>query len=625
MNKKLEFPQGSKPVSNELVGLLDRVQECDSDQLFWLSGYCSGIAAERNQVNVSKSSGVKSLTENNFQEDSKTNVALKTMVLYGSQTGNGQSLADSLMTNLSHRGLSAEISSLNEFKSKQIKQQQIVLLIASTHGEGEPPDDAIEFHDFIHSKRAPSLSGLKHAVLALGDSSYEQFCQTGKDFDNAFTKLGSEQLLERLDCDLDYESSANEWIDRVVEKIASLSPADSDSSANVNDNANAQNISVSMNSNGSLYDKNNPFKAMILANQKITGRGSVKEINHIEISLEGSDISYLPGDSLGVWARNNQNTVGTILSICQLNAEQEIEFKGKTQSIEKALTESLEISLINKGFVNKYAEIVEKNSPKKAKHIKSIAAQNYSGYIKNHQIVDILASGNIALDAQQLVDLLKPIKPRMYSISSSLEANPDEVHITVALKEDVNEKSILKGTASQFLIESSSEDDELLVFVETNKRFKLPSSDTPIIMIGPGTGIAPFRAFLQEREEKSATGDNWLFFGNPNFNTDFLYQVELQKYVKDGVLTHFDVAFSRDQEDKIYVQDRLLENANNVWHWLADKSASIYVCGDMNHMAKDVDKALLKIISQQGNKSKVQAEEFLKLLKKENRYQRDVY
>ncbi len=603
MNKKVDFPQDALPLSDEL---LNRVRGFESKELYWLSGYCSGLAD-------AKLGGVI-VGENLPQAVASSAVTLKTVVLYASQSGNAEQLAGQLHQSLTQKGLQADLASTAEFKANKLKEQQVILMVASTHGEGEPPDDAMDFHEFILGKRAPKLSDVKHAVLSLGDSSYEFFCQTGKDFDQAFTKLGSSALIERLDCDLDYEQAAADWIAKVVDKIAELSGSQAASTA--------AEVPASLAKVGA-YSKEKPFTATILENQKITGRGSVKNIHHIEISLEGSGISYQPGDSLGVWAKNNVDLVTEIIQLSGLQGDEPVVVKDANRTLREALTENLEVTLLNKTLISEYVELVGDETLKK--QLKEIALDNFSDFINNHQLVDLLVLAPVKFDAQQLVDLLKPIKPRMYSIASSLEANPEEVHLTVALAESINAGGTRKGAASQFLLETLQEDDEVLVFVDANKHFKLPENNKPIIMIGPGTGIAPFRAFLQQRQEESATGKNWLFFGNPNFNTDFLYQTEWQGMLKEGVLNEISLAFSRDQENKIYVQDKLLENAETVWRWISEEQAAIYVCGDMSRMAKDVEQALLTIIQKQGNRSEDDAKAFLKQLKQDKKYQRDVY
>lgn len=596
MNKKVDFPQGTLPINGELI---EQVKSFNTKELYWLSGYCSGLA-DAKQSSFS--------AEGLPAAQTAAQVSLKTLVLYASQSGNAQKLAEQLHQTLGQKGVKSELASVAEFKTNQLKQQQLILMVASTHGEGEPPDDAIDFHEFVLGKRAPKLEGVHHAVLSLGDSSYEFFCQTGKDFDKAFSQLGSKVLVERVDCDLDYEQAAAEWIATVVDKAADLS----------NVNVATESTSDGLSGSATRYSKESPFTATVLENQQITGRGSVKNIHHLEISLADSGISYQPGDSLGIWAKNDIQVVNEILSLSQLTGDEEIQLKETSKPLRQALLDNLEITLLNKEFITNYAELTDSDDVKNA-------SENFADFIKNHQVVDVLKLAPTKLAAQQLADLLKPVKPRMYSIASSLEASPEEVHLTVGLQVAENNNGIRLGSASNYLINELKEDDEVLVFVEENRHFKLPAEDKAVLMIGPGTGIAPFRAFLQERAETGASGENWLFFGNPNFNTDFLYQVELQKYLKQKNLSRLDVAFSRDQQQKIYVQDRLLENAKDVWHWLNEKNASVYVCGDMSRMAKDVESALLEIIETQGNQSKQQAIDFLKQLKKDKRYQRDVY
>ena len=318
---------------------------------------------------------------------------------------------------------------------------------------------------------------------------------------------------------------------------------------------------------------------------------------------------------------HNQNPliISEVLKVTGLTGDEEALFKNENKPIKTLLLQNLELSLINKPFIQQYASLSGSTE------VQSIADNSYAEYIQTNQIIDVLKLAPTKLNAQQLVDLLKPIKPRMYSIASSLTANPDEVHLTVALVENKANGESRLGTASHYLIDTLNEDDEVLVFIEENRHFKLPSQDKPVIMIGPGTGIAPFRSFLQERDETKATGENWLFFGNPHFNTDFLYQTELLGHQKNKLLTQLNVAFSRDQKHKYYVQDSLLENAASIWQWLNQKQASLYVCGDMSHMAKDVHRALVKIVSTEASLTPEQAEDYLKTLKKENRYQRDVY
>lgn len=579
--------------------LLQKVSNLGPSELLLLAGYCAGLA----ETSPAQLNTVGTLaTAHEASKDS----SLKALILYASQTGNAQAIAENLQESLESSGYNTALESTLDIKLAKLNDYALIVVIASTHGEGEPPDDAIDFYEAVLSKKAPSLNGVKHAVLGLGDSSYEFFCQTAKDFDSALSSLGSVPLIERLDCDVDYQQEAVSWITQLVAAIAELQPPA------LTTPALAENIIQFP------YSKEKPFSATVSIIQKLTAPGSIKDTYHLEIDLAGSGLSYRPGDALGVWADNDQILVGEILSQLSIDPQTSVTFKEEECSIENLLRQKLEITLLNKGLIRELATLSG------SQKLFDIADTGYSEYIRNHQLIDVLKLANITLEAQQLVEIVKPLKPRLYSISSSIDENPEEVHITLNHLENENQDGIRYGQASHFLTRQLNEGDKVNVYVDHNKNFKLPPADKAIIMIGPGTGIAPFRSFLQRREGAQAKGRNWLFFGNPNFNTDFLYQTELQKYLKSGLLTQLDVAFSRDQQKKIYVQDRLRQNAEQVWQWL-EQGACFYVCGDMSRMAKEVELALLQIIEQQGNKTQDQAKDYLKQLKQQARYQRDVY
>ena len=579
--------------------LLQKVSDLGPSELLLLAGYCAGLA----ETSPAQLNAVGTLdTAHEASKDS----GLKALILYASQTGNAQTIAENLQESLESSGYNTALESTLDIKLAKLNDYALIVVIASTHGEGEPPDDAIDFYEAVLSKKAPSLNGVKHAVLGLGDSSYEFFCQTAKDFDSALSSLGSVPLIERLDCDVDYQQEAVSWITQLVAAIAELQPPA------LKTPALAENIIQFP------YSKEKPFSATVSIIQKLTAPGSIKDTYHLEIDLAGSGLSYRPGDALGVWADNDQILVGEILSQLSIDPQASVTFKEEECSIENLLRQKLEITLLNKGLIRELATLSG------SQKLFDIADTGYSEYIQNHQLIDVLKLANITLEAQQLVEIVKPLKPRLYSISSSIDENPEEVHITLNHLENENQDGIRYGQASHFLTRQLNEGDKVNVYVDHNKNFKLPPADKAIIMIGPGTGIAPFRSFLQQREAAEAKGRNWLFFGNPNFNTDFLYQTELQKYLKSGLLTQLDVAFSRDQQKKIYVQDRLRQNAEQVWQWL-EQGACFYVCGDMSRMAKEVELVLLQVIEQQGNKTQDQAKDYLKQMKQQARYQRDVY
>lgn len=608
MNKKVEFSSDSYPVNNNV---LDLVNGFDQQELSWLSGYCAGLAKGKEHSVLSQNSELPSLSKKLMQT---TQVELSVQILYASQTGNSQQIAESLYEQLNEQNTNVHIANLADFRAKELSQKQLLLFAISTHGEGEPPDDAIEFFDFLNSKRAPKLNDQQFAVIGLGDSSYEFFCQTGKDLESRLLELGATPLIERVDCDLDYESQVQSWHSAITENLKSIT-------SNVNPEIP---VSVVLKSENK-YSKNNPYAATILANQRITASDSEKSVHHIELSIEDSGIQYKPGDGVSVWAKNDINTVKELLKLLALDKETIIELKGQKYKLQEALIERLEISLINKNFIDGYAAKVGETESVKANELLQQINLDYSGFLVNHQIVDIIALAPIKLTAQGLVDLLKPIKPRVYSISSSPLSTPDEIHLTVKLQQTNNDKKERFGTASRFLIQDLAEDEQVMIFIEENSRFRLPEPSVDILMVGPGTGVAPFRSFLLEREEQQATGKSWLFFGNAYFNSEFLYQLELQKLLAKGLLSNLSVAFSRDQVEKVYVQHRMIENSQEIWAWLNTNNASFYVCGDMNYMAKDVEAALLQIFQQEGEMSEEQAKDYLKALKRDGRYQRDVY
>lgn len=567
-------------------------------QLAWASGY---LAAK------SEGSSVAVLPTASAPQASAT-----LTILYGSQTGNAKGVANSLAEQAQALGLAVECKSMGEFKPKSIKNVTHLLIVASTNGEGEPPDDAIGFHEFLSSKKAPKLDHLHYSVLALGDSSYEYFCQTGKDFDEYLAKLGAKQIAPRLDCDVDYDDDANAWSEDILAKSQDL----------LGTNVAATNV-VAMPTAGatSQYTKQNPYAAELALSQKITGRDSNKDVRHIEIDLGESGISYQAGDALGVWFENDLELVNELIDALSLSADDTITVNKEAHRLQDALVSKLEITQTAPAFIEFWASVSNDETLIKLASDKNTARE----YAANHQIVDIVKSAPATIEAQVFVDALRKITPRLYSIASSQLEVDEEVHLTVGLVEYQYADQTRAGGASSFLGKRLAEGGEVKVFIEHNDNFRLPQDgNTPVIMIGPGTGIAPFRAFLQERDAAEAEGDNWLFFGDQTFTQDFLYQLEWQGYLKSGLLTRLDLAFSRDQAEKIYVQDRLREHAAEVYTWL-ERGAHLYVCGDMSRMAKDVEAALIDIIAEQGNKTAEQAEQYLKDLRNDKRYQKDVY
>lgn len=598
----------ASPLNDQQIGQLQlAASELSPQQLAWVSGYFWG---------VSQTSGAAQPI-NQAAAAVSSEPAGKLSIIYASQTGNAKGVAEALKAEASASGISVELFDASDYKGKNLAKETHVIIVASTNGEGEAPDNAIELHEYIQSKKAPKLDNLKYAVIGLGDSSYEFFCQTGKDFDAYLSKKGATPFIERIDLDVDYEAPAAEWRKQALEKVKeTLSTGD--------DAKNGQVVQLPVGQaahSHSQYSKQNPYTATLLASQKITGRDSGKDVRHIEIDLEASGLTYQPGDALGVWFENSSELAAAILKQVGLTGEEQVGVDGESISLQKALVEKYEITSANPQQVVKFSELSGSKKLEKLAQDKD-KLRHYAG---NTQVIDLLSEKKTKLTADQLVALLRRLTPRLYSIASSQTEVDEEVHLTVAVVEYQQGDDTRFGGASSFLSHRLEEGDEVKVFIEHNNNFKLPQDDNaPVIMIGPGTGIAPFRSFVQERDNRDAEGKNWLFFGDRTFTQDFLYQVEWQKYLKSGVVNQLDVAFSRDQQEKVYVQHRILEHSAQVWQWLQD-GAYIYVCGDATRMAKDVHDALITIVEQQGKKNREEAEQFVNDLRKAKRYQRDVY
>lgn len=569
-------------------------------QLTWLSGYLAGLA-QNVQPNVP------------IQQD---RIPAKFLtILYGSQTGNAKSVAQEFKAKLDAINIPAKIVSMADYKLKQLKVESHVVIIVSTHGIGEAPDDAVSLHSFIAGKKAPKLNHLNFAVLGLGDTSYEFFCQTAKDFDKRLQDLGATRITDRVDCDVDYDSEVAAWFETIIHQVK-----DDLSAISARSIAPSLDIGKSIEAK-SQYTKKAPYTATLLESLKITGRDSVKDIRHIEISLEDSGIQYRPGDSLGVWFKNDVSLVDELITMLGLEGDVSINWSGDVLSFNDVLVNKVELTQSYPTFANKYAEYANNVELNALLDDKSILRE----YLSQRQIIDVVRQFPAKVEAQQFIDTLRSMTPRLYSIASSQAEVEDEVHLTVALVEYDAHGHSHQGGASSFLSTRLDEGGEVNVFVETNDNFRLPDDgNTPVIMIGPGTGIAPFRAFMQQREAEEASGENWLFFGNPNYTQDFLYQTEWQRFVKDGVVNKISLAFSRDQEQKVYVQHRMLEQGAELYQWL-EQGAYLYVCGDANHMAKDVQDALVQIVIEHGAKSEEQAEQYISDLRRAKRYQKDVY
>lgn len=582
---------------------LARLQAATTDftptQLAWVSGYFWGVLNQQSGTAVAApapAAEVPTIT-----------------LISASQTGNARRVAEALRDDLLAAKLNVKLVNAGDYKFKQIAAEKLLVVVTSTQGEGEPPEEAVALHKFLFSKKAPKLDGTAFAVFGLGDTSYEFFCQSGKDFDNKLAELGAERLLDRVDADVEYQAAAAEWRARVVEALKArapvAAPAQLATSGAVND------------IHTSPYTKEAPLTATLSVNQKITGRNSEKDVRHIEIDLGDSGLRYQPGDALGVWYQNDPQLVKELVELLWLKGDEPVTVEGKTLPLSEALQWHFELTVNTATIVENYATLTRSESLLPLVGDKAQLQQ----YAAATPIVDMVRFSPAQLDAEALIGLLRPLTPRLYSIASSQAEVESEVHVTVGVVRYEIEGRTRAGGASSFLADRVEEDGEVRVFIEHNDNFRLPANpETPVIMIGPGTGIAPFRAFMQQRAADGAQGKNWLFFGNPHFTEDFLYQVEWQSYVKEGLLTRIDLAWSRDQQQKIYVQDKLREQGAELWRWIND-GAHIYVCGDANRMAKDVENTLLEVIAEYGAMDAEAADEFLSELRVERRYQRDVY
>ncbi|HEY9488327.1 MAG TPA: flavodoxin domain-containing protein, partial [Chryseosolibacter sp.] len=482
-------------------------------------------------------------------------------------------------------------------------------------GEGDPPVQAEEFLNFLHSGKALPLSHIRYGVLALGDTSYTQFCKTGKDFDAALEKLGASRISNRIDCDVDFEDDYERWIKEILLGLTPLSVGSNGVLVNHAESEELKSI------NEVVYNRKHPFPATVLKQINLNGRHSSKETIHLELDLKGSQLRYQPGDALGIYALNSKKIIEEVLGLLRFSGEEIVETYQGNKNLLEALRSDYELTPLTNVSLTRYAELTGSS------RLKKIGANNalLTEYLYGRDIYDLLKEEPFGLSPDTFISILRKNTPRMYSIASSQDNVADEVHLTVSVVRYAALGRRKEGHCSSFLLDRIGVDDQVKVFIDHNSRFKLPTdADRPIIMVGPGTGVAPFRAFLQQREVQENAGKSWLFFGERNFTTDFLYQTEWLQYLKEGILTRADVAFSRDQQRKIYVQHKMEERGKELFKWLED-GAHFYVCGDKQHMAKDVDQTLKRIIQTHGGMTEERASQYVKALQVSDRYQTDVY
>ena len=563
------------PFPAEQITALNRIMSAtNAEQRTWLSGFLSGYQAANAPQPAAAAAPAR---------------RAPLTILFATESGNAESLADIARKAASKLGFAARVLDMADATPAQVAAAQNLLVIASTWGEGDPPQRAIDFHAALMAEDAPRFDGVRYAVLALGDRAYAKFCETGRLFDERFAALGGTRVADRIECDLDYDVAANAWLGGTLTQLqAGLGEPDAGAAVIHVDFARAP-------LEASAYNRTRPFEAEITERIKLSGSRSTSETWHVEVSLAGSGIVYEPGDSLGFLPSNDPALVDAVLMATGLSGD---------AALRAALSERFDITTLTRKQVADYARLIGDAS----------LAEDVA-FADGRQVIDLLSAAPHGLSAEQLTSLLRPLPPRYYSVASSLKTVPDEAHLLVAAVRYETHGRARSGVASVDLADRRNAGERLKVFVKPNLHFRLPTDpQRPIIMIGPGTGVAPFRAFMQERDAVGARGKSWLVFGHRHYTHDFLYQLEWQDLLKRGVLSRLDVAFSRDQPEKRYVQHALWDARRDLHAWVQD-GAVIYVCGDANAMAKDVHATLQRIVGDQA----------LDALRREGRYLRDVY
>lgn len=606
-SSKSNIPESNPLTPEDAQWLNDWMSRAKRDQLQWFAGFLAGT--------LHNATGPAVVGTAAKAPASKQKLPLA--IVYATESGNCEALADEAKKQTIKKGFAAKVVDMGEIDPVDFSEMENVLVIASTWGEGDPPDRATGFYEKLIADDAPKMEKTRFSVMSLGDTSYEHFCKFGKDLDQRFEQLGGKRFHPRMDSDVDYEEPFQKWLDGAIDTL-------------LKDIGQPDPIEVSIESGAepppvqTAYDKKNPFPAPLLERVNLNGTGSAKETWHLEYSLEGSGLTYEPGDALGVYPQNCPQYVGDLLRVVKLDGDELVRVGDEKVSLRVALLRHLDATNLSKAILQKYQEIAQ--HPKLEELLKPDNKETLADYLWGRQLVDLLEDYPIkGMTAQNLIQLMRKLPARLYSIASSLKAHPDEVHLTVAAVRYNLHGRARKGVCSTYFADLIERGDTSPIYFHNNKNFRLPQNpDTPIIMVGPGTGIAPFRAFIEERVEIGAKGKSWLFFGDQHFQTDFLYQLEWQDYLKQGQLTRMDLAFSRDTRKKIYVQHRMEERAKELFAWL-EEGASFYVCGDASRMAKDVAATLEKLVREEGGMSEDNAKDYVKQLKKSKRYLQDVY
>lgn len=625
----VQLNQTNTPFNEEQLALINQLLPMlTPEQQHWLSGYLLNPATtsvsdnktdiQENEAGITETETSTSTDQSVSEPVSASTEPLDVHVLYGTETGNAEEIAETFETKLKSQNLNVHLWDMDDFPRDSLPEVEHLFIICSTQGVGEPPINALDLYDYLHGDDAPQLDQVNFAVLALGDQDFPDFCQAGKDFDHILGQLGANRVADRVDCDFDYEETAEQWITNMLELLTQASSNTNEETPSV------ENEDVTIEEPQAPYSKSNPFQAEVLKNTILTQPEASREVRHLEISLEGYREAYEPGDSLVVIPQNDPVLVNQLIDALNWDAETPIQMNDSDsmRSLKEALTHDFEIAKLTPVLMKNAAELLG-NPMLNANIQKSEWVQNY---IYGKDVIDLIRDFTpVALEPNMLPQLLRKLPPREYSIASSNKVNPNSVHITVRVVKYEAHRRERFGVCSVQLADRTSVGDKLPVYLKKNPNFKFPyDTETPVIMIGAGTGIAPYRAYLQERAYLNIKGEQWLIFGNQNYHHDFLYKDDLEQWLEEGVLSKLDLAFSRETENKIYVQHRIEENSAEFYKWI-QAGATIYLCGNKDEMASGVHESLIKVLIKEGNLDETEAEAYLTEMIKNQRYQRDVY
>lgn len=618
----MQLNQTNAPFNKEQLALINQLLPMlSTEQQHWLSGYLINPNALESEDDASVAQEPNSLNNaenetNNLTSTVNSSEPIDINILYGTETGNAEEIAETFEGKLKEHNFNAHLWDMDDFPKETLADVEHLFIICSTQGVGEPPINALDLYDYLHSDEAPQLDTVNFAVLALGDQDFPDFCQAGKDFDHVLGELGANRVADRVDCDFDFEETAEQWITNMLELL-------SQTSSNM-DTIDEEDETVTIDEPEAPFSRSNPFQAEVLTNTVLTQPEASREVRHLELSLEGYSEAYEPGDSLVVIPHNNSSLVASLISALGWEADTNIKLSDneEARSLNDALKYDFEISKLTPGLLHNAAELFG-NPMLNANVQKSEWIQDY---IYGRDVIDLIQDFTpVSLEPHMLPQLLRKLPPREYSIASSNQVNPYSVDITVRVVKYESHRRERQGVCSGQLADRTQIGDKIPVYLKKNPNFKFPyNNHTPVIMIGAGTGIAPYRAFLQEREHLQLKGNQWLIFGNQNYDADFLYRSDLESWLEKGVISKLDLAFSRDTENKIYVQHRIEENGADFYKWLRN-GATVYLCGDKDEMAKGVHQSLVNVLVQHGDFTQAQAEDYLTELIKNQRYQRDVY